>query len=180
MKTLITILITVFSVNTFAQFNNFKKTFDSLLISNSDSSEFTLEYFSFNQDEDGYNETSPIIAYILNERFTDGLTSMKLQEVFDKKEALELFGSQSPYFGNDYYCYRLIDSYDYGVQQQKECIQKLEKILEAAFSEKDANSVSILSLEGDYYGDWETKFLILQDFDTNSSLIIEFDILHEI
>ena len=180
MKILITTLLTLVSLNASAQFDSFKATFDSLLITDFGSDEFTLEYSSFNQDEDGYNETAPVISHILQEQFVDGLLSMDLKEAYNKEEALKLFGSGNPYFGQDYYCYRLVKDFDYGNDGEAECAQKLNKILDAAFSDKETDAVSVLKLSGDYYGDWETIFLIIQNYDNNSSLIVEFDILHEI
>lgn len=180
MKTIITLLMTLISFNSFAQFESFKQTFDKLILNDLGSDGFTLEYTKFNQDEDGYNETAPIISYILKEKFVDGLLEMNLKEAYNKEEALTLFGSETPYFGQDYYCYRLVANYDSGNNGDKECVNKLTAILEAAFADKDTDAVSILRLEGDYYGDWESVFLIMQNYDTNQSLIVEFDILHEI
>lgn len=180
MRLITILLLTFISLNASANFDSFKNTFNKLLVDDPWSGEFTLEYSYFTQDEDGFNETAPIISHIMHEEFVEGLLSMNLVQTFDVKETLKAFGSDSKYFGSDFYCYRLVKNFDSATNADKKCHAQLEKLLNAAFKDKGTDSVSVLKLSGDYYGDWETIYLILQNYDSNESLIVEFDILHEI
>jgi hypothetical protein len=174
---LLMLLTLTFSLNSFAVFDNFKATFSELVLAEA-SSEFTLEYEVFSQAEYRYNETNRTIQHILAESFTDGLLEMNLKMVDSAQDILNIFGADGSYYGSDFYCYRLVKDFD--GDQTKECAAKLEKLIKAAYNSEHASNVSVLKLSGDYYGMWETIFVIVEDYKSNQTLVVEFDLVHEI
>lgn len=173
MKNLVLIVVALFSLNTFASFDEFITVFDKTVIADP-WDEMTLEYEIYSQKDQDYNEVSRTVSHIMSDRFFDGLLGMKLVEVSNVDEALKEFDMT----WSGFFCYRLVE--DVEGDDGSLCTEKLRALLEAGFNQKGVSQIYVLKAEGDYYGDWETNFVIFENWDTKESLVVEFDIIHEI
>lgn len=173
MKNIILFMTTLFSLSSFANFDQFINIFNNTVIEDP-WDEMTLDYHVFSQRDESYAEVSRTVSHIMSESYFDGLLGMKLEQVSNVDEALKYFDSK----WNGFFCYRLVQDAD--ADDGTLCTAKLKTLLEAGFDQEGVSQIYILKAEGDYYGDWETSFVIFENWNTKESLIVEFDIIHEI
>ena len=122
----------------------------------------------------GYVDMSSILGKLVANQV--GIETMELTDI-DKEERLEeinkvLFSGYTPFF-----CWVLTPNFDVHHNTQA-CVADVASLLGSALYKAD--NVKILRLKGDFYGDWEEISIILSDYDTNESVVLSFDIIHEV
>lgn len=76
-----------------------------------------------------------------------------------------------------YFC-TAFDKHGEWTDDMKLCKSKTKMLFGKAL--KRADHVKIIHVWGDYYGDWSETVVVMQNFDTDESLYLQFDIQHEI
>lgn len=135
--------------------------------------EFFLEA-SIVQHE-GPIEPGPVVAKMITDLIgIDKISFEPLYTYSDKEKMLldTLFqGQYPPFFCNNFVDFKESDTVE-------KCRDLVKLLLPKTLLDK-ASRVSLLVIDGNYYGNWTEVSVIVDDYDSSESLIVRFDILHE-
>lgn len=170
----------IFSFHSFAGFDQFKKVYFELVYPGY--GEMRLEYKVYEVEEPHGDVSNTVLESILSSNYTIGLDSMELEEVQTwNKTTDEVVASITDKLSfGAFFCSRFQADEPYERVSKKECKEKTQKLLSSLVETKDLGRISTLTLVGDYYGDWETIYVIAEKFRSGETLTLEFDIIHEI
>lgn len=179
MKTLTAILI-FSSFNTFAGFDNFKQAYAELVYP--DVYDMRLEYKEYSTETPHGDISNQVIQDVLASNYSIGLDSMKLENIRRWNQSSEqiIQSIMKKLTIPSFFCSRYQAGNPYRNVGRSECVAKTQKLLGALISEKGISRLSTLTLVGDYYGDWEAVYVIAEKFKTGETIVVEFDIVHEI
>ena len=109
--------------------------------------------------------------------FAHGMLGMNLIPVLGKNRPQEVFNSLTSHW-DPYFC-SSFSSYDpMSPSFDQDCLEHLKKLFGDAIEQADA--VFLMDAYGDYYGDWREIRVVLQDYESAQSLVLSFDIVHDI
>lgn len=178
MKSIITL---VFLFNFSIQANTFEATknvFNSLLTKNDTSyGEFTLALKTLDFSNDEYIEMNKVTSSLLEDSFSEGLEEIQMNAIYE--EDVESVISTLK-LGNGFYCAMFAGLEDYSWDRDERCVVKTKELILGLVKDQTVDAVKFLRIAGNYYGMWETIYLIGLDHETNQAVVIELDIIHEI
>ncbi len=166
---ILAILITLFSIQAFANFDGFISKYNELVFDDT-YGEMILDYEILSYDS---SSTGQIVAQIATSY--PGLYDLKLFELEKKDELYSQLENQTGYF-----CERLVRDYYSVSNDDAKCILKLKELLTSIVDDQSIDSISIIRTYGDYYGDYEAVYIIGHDYSHQKVLKVELDIVHEI
>lgn len=177
---LLSVLLMAVSFNAIASFDEFKKVYSELVYPGY--GEMRLEYKIHKVETPHGDISNTVLNSILSSMYTVGLDTMKLEEVqtWNKTPEQVIASITDKLTFGAYFCSRFQDDEPYASVSKEECKAKTEKLLAPLVSTKGPGKISALTLVGNYYGDWETVYVIVEKYRTGETLTVEFDIMHEI
>lgn len=175
MKLTILVLTILFSIPSFAELTD--SNFASLIqrhgtMVNNDGETFLNA--SIVKSEEA-TELSDVIHKIVEESLW-GLNTLNMRPFHTentKKDLVQLLtGGDYPFF-----CVTFEKELEW-TDDAKRCEGRLHMLLGKAVERAD--KVTVIEMSGNYYGIWGMTVVVLQNFETKESLVLEFDMIHEI
>lgn len=136
------------------------------------------EGFSFIQIKVVQSEEFPELSDVMSEMaFAHGLLGLSVMPIVSKDPAAEVYNNLTSHW-DPYFCSVFVGYDSMSPNPEADCLKNLKQLFGDSISQAD--SLFIIDSYGDYYGDWREVRVVLQDMDSAKSLVLSFDIVHEI
>ena len=170
------ILISLLTISTsfgFEKFQTVKKAYAQYVAEdNSSYKEMHLELSFMSQKEHKYIELSRTLKLLTSNMRFDGLENLNVQKLKLRDNLSKNIAKINHELGKGwFYCNRF---------HNQNCKKTRLEFINEVMADTDIDRAFLVTATGNYYGDWGTVFLILENRDENLVAIIEFDLIHEI
>ncbi len=133
----------------------------------------------------GITDMSELLSQTMTENSFKGLSNLTLSEVakYDdasiKKSADKIIKAMNFEY-QPYFCESIVKDFSFSDEEIAECMAKTAGMLKTMMKDEGVQALSMIKASGNEWGMWESIYLVGRNFDSEESIVIYFDLVHEI